>query len=84
MPFTCSDSGKKFLRISIIRNTNVIPENKRSSVFGYFGAMLGASAVIGPMIGGLLTEHFGWKAIFLVNLPLLLLSWVLVKSDTPG
>jgi MFS family permease len=44
--------------------------------------MLGASAAVGPMIGGLLTEHFGWKAIFLVNLPLLLLSWVLVKSDT--
>jgi len=61
---------------------NVIPEHKRSSAFGYFGAMLGASAAIGPMIGGLLTEHFGWKAIFLVNLPLLLLSWVLVKSDT--
>jgi EmrB/QacA subfamily drug resistance transporter len=61
---------------------NVIPEHKRSSAFGYFGAMLGASAAVGPMIGGILTEHFGWKAIFLVNLPLLLLSWVLVKSDT--
>jgi MFS family permease len=60
---------------------NVIPEHKRSSAFGYFGAMLGASAAAGPMIGGMLTEHFGWKAIFLVNLPLLLLSWVLVKSD---
>jgi len=61
---------------------NVIPENRRSSAFGYFGAMLSASAAVGPMIGGILTEHFGWKAIFLVNLPLLLLSWVLVKSDT--
>ena len=61
---------------------NVIPEHKRSSAFGYFGAILGASAAAGPMIGGILTEYFGWKAIFLVNLPLLLLSWVLVKSDT--
>jgi MFS family permease len=34
------------------------------------------------MLGGMLTEYFGWKAIFLVNLPLLLISWVLVKSDT--
>lgn len=61
---------------------NVIPEHKRSSAFGYFGALLSASAAVGPMIGGLLTDYLGWKAIFLVNLPLLLLSWVLVKSDT--
>jgi len=61
---------------------SVIPEHKRSSAFGYFGALLGASAAVGPMIGGMLTEYFGWKAIFLVNLPLLLLSWMLVKSDT--
>ena len=61
---------------------NVIPEHKRSRAFGYFGALLSASAAVGPLLGGILTEHFGWKAIFLVNLPLLLLSWVLVKSDT--
>ena len=61
---------------------NVIPEHKRSSAFGYFGALLSASAAAGPMLGGMLTEYFGWKAIFLVNLPLLLLSWVLVVSDT--
>lgn len=61
---------------------NVIPEHRRSMAFGYFGALLSASAAVGPMIGGLLTEYFGWTAIFLVNLPLLLLSWVLVKSDT--
>jgi MFS family permease len=61
---------------------NVIPEHRRSSAFGYFGALLSASAAVGPMLGGMLTEYFGWKAIFLVNLPLLLISWVLVKSDT--
>ena len=61
---------------------NVIPEHKQSRAFGYFGALLSASAAVGPMLGGMLTEYFGWKAIFLVNLPLLLISWVLVKSDT--
>lgn len=60
----------------------VIPEHRRSVAFGYFGALLSASAAVGPLIGGLLTEHLGWTWIFLVNLPLLLLSWILVKSDT--
>jgi len=61
---------------------NVIEEGKRSRAFGYFGALLSASAAIGPLVGGILILHFGWKAIFLVNLPILLLSWILVQSDS--
>ena len=60
----------------------VIAEERRSRAFGYFGAMLGASAATGPLVGGFLTEYYGWEAIFLVNLPILLLSWVLVQSDS--
>jgi EmrB/QacA subfamily drug resistance transporter len=61
---------------------NVIPENRRSRAFGYYGALLGASAAIGPLMGGILTQYFGWKAIFLANIPILLLSFYLIKSDT--
>ncbi|MFT5505407.1 MAG: EmrB/QacA subfamily drug resistance transporter [Gammaproteobacteria bacterium] len=59
-----------------------IPENRRSFAFGIFGAVLSTSAAIGPLIGGLLTSSFGWKAIFLVNLPLLLISYLLVRGKT--
>jgi len=61
----------------------VIPEARRPRAFGYFGAMLGASAATGPLVGGILTRYFGWEAIFLFNLPILLLSWMLVRS-VPG
>ncbi|KPM51110.1 multidrug MFS transporter [Frankia sp. R43] len=37
--------------------------------FGIWGAVNGAAAAIGPVLGGLLTEHVSWRAIFLVNLP---------------
>ncbi len=60
----------------------VIAEERRPRAFGYFGAMLGASAAAGPLVGGFLTEYYGWEAIFLVNLPILLLSWALVQSDS--
>jgi MFS family permease len=43
-------------------------------IFGYFGAMMGFAAAIGPSLGGLLVHHFGWMSIFVVNLPPLLLS----------
>ena len=51
-----------------------VPEEKRHRVFGYFGGMMGFAAALGPSLGGLLVHHFGWGAIFLMNLPPLLLS----------
>ncbi|KNB54135.1 MFS transporter [Streptomyces caatingaensis] len=41
----------------------------RGTAFGVWGAVNGAAAAAGPVLGGLLTEHIGWQAIFLVNLP---------------
>lgn len=51
-----------------------VPPEKRHRVFGYFGAMMGFSAAVGPTLGGMLVHHFGWVSIFLMNLPPLLLS----------
>ena len=42
----------------------------RSLAIGVWGATSAAAAAVGPIAGGLLTEHFGWEWIFLVNLPL--------------
>lgn len=41
----------------------------RGTAFGVWGAVNGGAAALGPILGGLLTEQFGWRAIFLVNLP---------------
>jgi EmrB/QacA subfamily drug resistance transporter len=41
----------------------------RGIAFGAWGAVNGAAAAAGPIIGGVLTTHFGWRWIFLVNLP---------------
>src|SRR5215470_4316126 len=41
----------------------------RGVAFGAWGAVNGAAAAAGPIAGGLLTAHFGWRWIFLVNLP---------------
>jgi len=41
----------------------------RGVAFGVWGAVTGAAGATGPIVGGLLTTHVGWRWIFLVNLP---------------
>ena len=47
---------------------------ERGKYAGLFGAVFGLSSIIGPAIGGLITDNFGWHWIFLVNLPIGLVS----------
>ena len=49
----------------------------RGIAFGTWGAVNGAAAAAGPVIGGLLTAHFGWRWIFLVNLPVSVVAVVM-------
>ena len=51
--------------------SQVTPEREaRTKALAAYGAAIGASFALGPFIGGSLTELFGWRAIFLVNLPI--------------
>ncbi|MER6760775.1 MULTISPECIES: MFS transporter [Amycolatopsis] len=43
---------------------------ERARMLGAWGAVAGGALVIGPLIGGPITDAFGWPAIFLVNLPI--------------
>ncbi|GAA3241383.1 MFS transporter [Streptomyces lavendulae] len=53
----------------------------RGIAFGVWGAVNGAAAAAGPIVGGLLTEHFGWRWIFFINLPFCALAvYVTVKA----
>lgn len=48
-----------------------------SRALGAFGATLGGASAIGPFVGGVLTDSFGWRAIFFVNLPIGVTAFVL-------
>ena len=56
--------------LSII--TNVFPVQERSRAIGVWAASGGLGAVLGPLAGGFLVEHFTWSSVFLVNLPIVL------------
>jgi len=42
---------------------------ERGTAFGIWGATVGASVAVGPLLGGLITEGLGWEWVFFVNVP---------------
>ena len=47
-----------------------IPPRERARYQGYLAGVMVTSSTFGPVAGGYLTHHFGWRSVFLVNLPL--------------
>jgi EmrB/QacA subfamily drug resistance transporter len=60
-----------------------IPPRERARYQGYLATVAMVANSFGPVAGGYLTEHFGWQAIFLINVPIGLgavaLTWRLPK-----
>jgi EmrB/QacA subfamily drug resistance transporter len=56
---------------------NSVPSASRGRVFGIFGAIMSGAAAVGPILGGFLTTRFGWHSVFIVNVPVVLLSFLL-------
>ncbi|WP_217211066.1 MFS transporter [Streptomyces sp. AC550_RSS872] len=68
--------------MSIITNTFVDPR-ERARAIGAWGAVVGISMGAGPLVGGLLVDSVGWRAIFWVNLPVGLAALLLTLLHVP-
>jgi EmrB/QacA subfamily drug resistance transporter len=62
---------------------DLFPPAERGKWQGLFGAAWGVSSVIGPLLGGLITEHIGWHWTFFVNLPIGAIAISLILSRMP-
>jgi EmrB/QacA subfamily drug resistance transporter len=60
-----------------------IPPRERARFQGYLAAIAVTANSFGPVVGGLLTEHFGWQSIFLVNVPIGIIAYFLVMRLPP-
>jgi EmrB/QacA subfamily drug resistance transporter len=54
-----------------------LPPARRGQAFGAFGAVMGLAAAVGPVIGGELAARLGWRALFSVNAPPIVLAALL-------
>ncbi|HET9757406.1 MAG TPA: MDR family MFS transporter [Candidatus Limnocylindrales bacterium] len=56
---------------------------ERGKYQGLFGAVFGIAFVVGPLIGGFLTENVGWHWIFYVNIPIGIVSLIVIQRLLP-
>jgi EmrB/QacA subfamily drug resistance transporter len=64
------------------------PPEKRSAAIGISGAIGGLTGAFGPLIGGVLVDAFGWRSVFLINVPVSIVaiifgSRILKESKDP-
>ena len=59
-----------------VRNT-FLDEKQRNYALGVWGTVGGGGAAFGPLLGGFILEHFSWGAVFLINVPIIILVLIL-------
>jgi EmrB/QacA subfamily drug resistance transporter len=64
--------------------TRIFPAAERGKAMAVWGATAGVALVVGPILGGVLTDGFGWEWIFFINVPVGLLAFVLAVRLVPA
>ena len=59
-------------------------EHERGIAIGVWGTMAVLGAALGPIVGGLLLQHFWWGSVFLLNIPVVLLALAATAAVVPG
>jgi len=62
---------------------DIFPPAQRAKMQGFFGAIFGLASIVGPVVGGYLTDNLGWRWVFYVNLPVGVLGVLIVLSFLP-
>jgi EmrB/QacA subfamily drug resistance transporter len=68
--------------MSIITNTFTDPR-ERAQAIGVWGGVVGLSLSVGPVVGGALVDTAGWRYIFWINVPVVLVAFVLTALFVP-
>ncbi|MFD4541845.1 MDR family MFS transporter [Streptomyces bauhiniae] len=70
--------GLMVLSMAIVGD--IVPPRERGRYQGLFGAVFGATSVLGPLLGGLFTEQLSWRWVFYVNLPVGIVALVVIAT----
>ncbi|CAL9427511.1 Putative multidrug resistance protein MdtD [Streptomyces sp. enrichment culture] len=59
---------------------DIVPPRERGRYQGLFGAVFGATSVLGPLLGGLFVDQLSWRWVFYINLPVGLVALAVIAA----
>jgi EmrB/QacA subfamily drug resistance transporter len=70
--------------LSFILVADLFRGQRNAALQGALAGLMGVSFIAGPLIGGFLADHVGWRSVFAVNLPIGVLAMIVVATVLPA
>ena len=64
--------------------SEIFPIEKRGKAMGLITSMFALASIIGPVVGGVITDYLSWRWVFYVNIPLGVAAFMLIARNLPS
>src|SRR5438874_4652656 len=75
--------GGALMALAVTTIGDIFSPRERGRWMGLFMSVFGLGSIVGPLVGGFITDHFGWRWVFGVNVPLGLVALALLGTLLP-
>src|SRR5438128_8738567 len=75
--------GGALMALGVTTIGDIFSPRERGRWMGLIMSVFGLGSIVGPLVGGFITDHFGWRWVFYVNLPLGLIALALIGFLLP-
>jgi MFS family permease len=77
-------AGATMMALSVALVVEIVPSARTGSAMGLLGTTSAIGTALGPSLGGLLISALGWRAMFLVSVPLAAVTLILAHRSLPA